>query len=80
MLANRLNIVIQKLIHLDQSGFIIGRSTIINLGRLFLQIPSDNVGNRAILSLDAAKAFDCFEWTYLWEVLEKFGLGSGFVR
>lgn len=46
-------------VHMDQSKFIPTRSTAQNLQRLFLnlQLP---VGNRAIFSLEAAKAFDSF--------------------
>lgn len=58
-LATRLSKVIGRLIHKDQSGFIPTRSTADNIRRLFinLQIPVDDPGGRAILSLDAAKAF-----------------------
>lgn len=78
VLAIRLTKVISKIVHIDQSGFIPNRSTAVNLRHLFLnlQVPSENVGNRAILSLDAAKAFDSIEWDYLWHGLEKFGFGS----
>lgn len=82
MLANRLSKVVKHLVHPDQSGFIPARSTSLNIRRLFLnqQIPSDNVGNRVILLLDAAKMFDGVEWSYLWEVLKRFGVGTRFVR
>ena len=63
VIATRLSAVVTALVHPDQSGFIPNRSTANNLRRLFLnmQIPTDNQGNRAILSLDAAKAFDSVE-------------------
>lgn len=44
-----------------------------------MKIPTDNQGNRAILSLNATKAFDSVEWHYLWQVLEIFNLGQTFI-
>lgn len=81
ILATRLNGCIQTLIHPDQLEFIPNRSTSINIRRVFLntQIPTDNGGSRAILALDAAKAFDSLEWDYLLRVLVRFGFGPSFI-
>lgn len=72
VLATRLLSYISKLIHRDQSGFIPNISTANNIRRLFLnlQLPTDNMGNRAIMSLDVAKAFDSIEWVILWNCLK----------
>lgn len=81
ILATRLAGVMPKLVHKDQSGFISTRSMANNIRHSFLnlQIQVVNPGNKAILSMDAAKALDSIEWTYLWEVLTRFGLGDQFI-
>lgn len=81
VLATRLSKVIGGLFHRDQSGFIPTRYNADNIRRLFmnLQVPTDDPGGRAILSLDATKAFDSAEWPYLLEILARFGLGNHFI-
>lgn len=82
VLANRLSPLMPALIHKNQSGFIPTGATTINIRRLFinLQILMANEGDRAVLSLDAAKALDSVEGEYLWEVLRKIGVGSRFLN
>lgn len=63
VLALRLNKVISSIIHSDQAGFMPQKSTARNLSRLFvnLQSKSNNLGDRALLSLNAYKPFDSIE-------------------
>lgn len=81
ILAIRLSKYIQKRINCDQSGFIPNRSAANNIRHLFLhlQLTIDNSGNRAILSLDEAKAFDSIEWEFLWNCLKCFGFGLRYI-
>ncbi|KAJ1128232.1 hypothetical protein NDU88_006611, partial [Pleurodeles waltl] len=65
ILANRLLPHLESLIHSDQSGFIPGRSTFLNIRRL-LHIMHSNTEPKAVaLSLDIEKAFDTLSWDYL---------------
>lgn len=63
VLALRLNKAISSIIHPDQFRFMPQKSTAVNLRRLFLNIQAlaDYRGGRALLFLDAAKAFDSVE-------------------
>ena len=81
ILAQRLSTVINKLIHPDQTGFIPKRYSSYNLRRLFNIIYSKRGINKdlVIISLDAEKAFDQVEWSYLFSVMETFKLGEKFI-
>lgn len=81
-LANRLTKYISKLILRDQSGFIPARSTATNIRRLFLntQLSSENLGGRAVLTLDVTKAFDSVQWLFIWKTIRAFGIGLFFIK
>ena len=49
---------------------------LLNINQLTEQQSVDGL----VISLDSEKAFDCVEWSYLFLILEQFGLGDGFVN
>lgn len=82
LLARRLEALLPALIKPDQTGFIRNRFSHSNVRRLLNVIQHANCSQERILcvALDAAKAFDRVEFEYLFEVLQKFGLGPEFIR
>ena len=78
ILATRLLPYMPRLIHRDQTGFIPSRNTAINIRRLLAIMDSrrwDGSG-AVVMAIDLEKAFDSLEWAYLYEVMERFGLGG----
>lgn len=78
----KLENILPDIIHEDQVGFVKGRSSSDNLRWLLHLMWKSCQENTpvAAFSIDAEKAFDRVEWSFLIHVLEAFALGSGFVN
>ena len=82
VLAARLQKVVGKLIHTDQSGYIKGRFIGQN-ARFIHDIYEFCEGKDlpgVILNLDFEKAYDRLEWNFLFKVLEKFNFGKNYIK
>ena len=81
LLAMRMESVLPSIISPDQTGFIRGRHSFTNLRRLFniLYNTSSSITPEILISLDAEKAFDRVEWSYLFFTLQKCGFSDNFI-
>ncbi len=78
----RLEKILPTIVGTDQTGFIQGRNSSDNIRHLLNVIYTFKVKSidGLVLFLDAEKAFDRIEWSYLFCALDKFGLGKNFVQ
>lgn len=79
VLAGRLEGVLPKLIHPDQTGFVGGRQISSNIRRVFnILYQHNNPEPEVLISLNAQKPFERIEYNFLFTGLQKFGFGSVF--
>uniref|UniRef100_A0A8C5MLB2 Reverse transcriptase domain-containing protein n=1 Tax=Leptobrachium leishanense TaxID=445787 RepID=A0A8C5MLB2_9ANUR len=80
LLANRLGGFLPSLVHPDQVGFVPSRQAFENTRRAVVLIERALASGTPslLLSLDAEKAFDRVEWTYMFELLEQWGFPPRF--
>ncbi len=81
-LARRLQQVIRKLVHKDQSAYVKNRFIGCNVRILCDIIEHADLNNLPglILCLDFEKAFDSLEWNFMFKILEKFNFGNKFTK
>lgn len=82
VLSMRLENIIPCIIDPDQVGFVKGRSSSDNLRRLLHLIWQTRESDESIaaFSLDAEKAYDRLEYSFLMHTLRKFGFGREFIK
>ena len=78
-IAKRLESVLTKLIHPDQTGFVKGRYIGENIRLISDVMEYTKVQNipGILLSLDFHKAFDSIEWPFIMKMLDYFNFGTG---
>lgn len=81
LLANRLSVVLPKIISEAQSGFIKGRCIAENIFVVNEIIHSrSNKISGMILKLDFAKAFDSVKWSFLFQIMNCLGFSAKWVE
>ncbi|XP_075473927.1 uncharacterized protein LOC142504980 [Primulina tabacum] len=83
LLYSRLRVVVERLISLNQSGFVLGRlisDNILLAQELTHSLTLPTHGGNVILKFDMAKAYDRVQWPFLFEVLRHFGFSEWVVE
>lgn len=82
ILCLRLAPILPGLIFKNQSGFVKGRSISENImlaQEIIHQIKKPIIGDKVVIKLDMAKAYDRVSWSYISLVMRKMGFGENFI-
>ena len=82
VLAKRMELLLPKLIHTDQTGFINGRYIGQNIRLLcdIMELSDTKKSQGIFLFVDFEKAFDTLEWSFILKTLEAFNFGDNFKK
>jgi len=81
ILADRIRILITKLVHNNQTGFIHGRSLIDNCLSIWTGVEEGHkLGRYLLLKVDFEKAYDRIEWKFLYACSEAMNFGPNFFK
>lgn len=81
-MANRLSFLLLSLIHKDQVGFVPTRYTGNNTRRTIdlIDLLTKIKRPAIVLSLDAHKAFNCLNWSFVFAILSRYGFSGPFIQ
>jgi hypothetical protein len=82
VLINRIRLIINRLVNVNQTSAVPGRSVLHNMSSIrdIMAYYKETNRDLYILTVDQAKAFDRVEHSFLHRVIDKFGFGTGFTR
>ena len=82
VINNRLYPLLTKLIRDDQNGFIKDRNVGDNIRLMFnvIDYANDKDLSGAVLSVDLYKAFDSFQWPFIFVMLKRYGFGNLLIK
>ena len=82
ILANRLKVLLPRVITENQSAFIKGRLLLENVllaSELVKDYHKEAVSPRCVLKIDISKAFDSVQWSFVLQSLEAIGVSATFI-
>lgn len=83
ILANRLKLLLPRMISANQSAFIKGRLLMENVllaSELVKDYQKEGISPRCVMKVDISKAFDSVQWDFFFKSLEAIGLPQKFIH
>lgn len=83
IMANRLKILLPRMISENQSSFVKGRLLMENVllaSELVKDYHKDSVSPRCVMKIDISKAFDSVQWAFLLQILGVLGFPERFIH
>lgn len=83
IISRRLNPLLNKLVSVNQSGFISGRlitENVMLVQKIIHNISKPNIGGNIVLKLDMVKTYDRMSWNFIMAVLNRFGFSATWIN